>query len=172
MTPSKVFLGLGSNVEREIHLSLGLKMLEEHLTKIIRSPVFESASIDGVASPFYNLVIAGETYLDLPELIAWIKEIEDLHGRRCTPNQTKISLDIDLLFFNELVGTFGDTQLPRPEILERSYVLYPLYLLSPEKIHPLLGHSMSEIWSRKKVGPTLKMITNALHVRDYQNAAC
>lgn len=172
MTPSKVFLGLGSNVERNIHLTLGLKMLEEHLTKIISSPVFESASIDGIAPPFYNLVVTGETYLDLPEFMAWVKEIEDLHGRRSTPNQTKISLDIDILFFDDLVGTFGKTELPRPEILERSYVLYPLYLLSPEKIHPLLGQSISTIWSKRKVGPSLKMIGNALHAKDYQTAAC
>ncbi len=172
MIPSKVFLGLGSNVEREIHLSLGLKMLEEHLNKVISSPVFESASVDGIAPPFYNLVVSGDTYLPLSEFTAWIKEIENLHGRRATPNQTKISLDIDILFFDELIGKFDDTELPRPEILERSYVLYPLYLLSPEKIHPSLGESISDIWKKNKVGPALKMIANALHTKDYQTAAC
>lgn len=158
MTPCTVFLGLASNVERALHLSLALTMLEEHLHQPVCSPVFESACIEDRGPPFHNLVVTGQTRLPLAEFILWLKEIEQLHGRGATPDRAKVSLDIDILLFGDLAGRFAGIELPRPALLERAYMLYPLYLLAPDRIHPSTGTSMAELWHARQVGPALKAV--------------
>ncbi|NQD93612.1 2-amino-4-hydroxy-6-hydroxymethyldihydropteridine diphosphokinase [Pseudomonas sp. CrR25] len=149
-----VYLGLGSNVERETHIKIALKMLEEHLENIRCSPVYESISLDGNHPPFYNLVMSATTDLDLRGLVSWLKGIEHLHGRR-SGRQRLIALDIDLLLFDSLNGSFDGIQLPRAEILTRSFVLYPLQLLAPKLHHPGCDVPFAELWANRRPGPYL-----------------
>jgi 2-amino-4-hydroxy-6-hydroxymethyldihydropteridine diphosphokinase len=166
MPYSRIFLGLGSNVERDIHLSIGLTMLAEQLRGIRCSPVFESVSTDGSGPSFFNLVIAAETDLPLHVLVMWLKEIEYIHGRRANGRPDRVTLDIDLLLYDDWVGTFEGVELPRPEILKRSYVLYPLSLIAPKTIHPKVGLCFHALWRRKSVGPNLKLVTEQLQLMD------
>ncbi len=112
MTEHRVFLGVGSNVQRETHIDIALNMLGEHLHDMRCSPVYESASLDGEHPPFFNLVVSASTRLSARELIAWIKEIEELHGRR-RGQQTLIALDIDLLLFDDFAGLVEGVRVPR-----------------------------------------------------------
>jgi 2-amino-4-hydroxy-6-hydroxymethyldihydropteridine diphosphokinase len=172
MSCSRIFLGLGSNVEREAHLSIGLKMLEEHLKNIKCSPVFESASINSSGPAFFNFVLSAETELPLEKLIAWIKEIERAHGRRIFKHKNLVTLDIDLLMYNGFVGVFYGVELPRKEIIERAYIIYPLSLLAPSQTHPKIGISFSEIWHSRKVGPDLKLVKHSIHDHQMLAVAC
>lgn len=152
-----VYLGLGSNVEQEIHIEMALEMLEEHITCIRRSPVYESVSTDPRQGPFYNLVVGGSTELSLAELHDWIKDIELLHGRTGS-TQRFIPLDIDILLFDDLMGTHEGMELPRAEIIDRAFVLYPLQQLAPNLKHPSLGISFSELWRQLRPGPLLSPV--------------
>jgi len=154
MKHHQIYLGLGSNVERETHIEIALKMLEEHLENFRCSPVYESISLDGDHPPFYNLVVSATTNLDLPKLVAWLKGIEHLHGRR-SGMQRLIALDIDLLLFDGLTGDVDGIQLPRAEILTRSFVLYPLQLLAPKLNLPGCEVSLAELWLKLQPGPEL-----------------
>lgn len=167
MTTHNIYLGLGSNVERETHIEIALKMLEEHLENIRCSPVYESASVDGDQPPFYNLVMSATTDLDLRALVAWFKGIEHLHGRR-SGMQRLISLDIDLLLFDGLAGEIDGILLPRAEILTRSFVLYPLQLLAP-KLHPPGSEvSLAELWLKHQPGPELIPVRYPFGVAPFQ----
>lgn len=154
MQAHRIYLGLGSNIEREMHLEIALHMLEEHLQDMRCSPVYESVSEDAQQPPFYNLVVAATTTLEAGELIAWLKELEALHGRVRGP-QRLIALDIDLLLFDDLQGCIDDIELPRGEILTRAFVLYPLQLLAPRLLHPTVGTSMAQLWQARHPGPDL-----------------
>ena len=154
MQAHRIYLGLGSNIEREAHLEIALQMLEEHLHDIRCSPVYESASEDAQQPPFYNLVVAASTTLLVSELIAWLKELEQLHGRVPGP-QRLIALDIDLLLFDDLHGCIDGIELPRGEILTRSFVLYPLQLLAPRLVHPTAATPMAQLWQARRPGPDL-----------------
>ena len=157
MSCSQIFLGLGSNTERESHLSLRLAMLAEHLQGIRCSPVYESASATGLGSAFLNMVVAAETKLSLDEMLEWLKEIEAIHGRRLNSKAGRVTLDIDLLVYDDLVGTFNGVELPRPEILHRSYLLYPLSLLAPEGLHPGVNISYLALWENTPIEPQLTL---------------
>ncbi|MBC3377380.1 2-amino-4-hydroxy-6-hydroxymethyldihydropteridine diphosphokinase [Pseudomonas sp. SWRI92] len=167
MTHHQIYLGLGSNVERETHIEIALTMLEERLENIRCSPVYESISLDGDHPPFFNLVISASTDLSLRELIAWLKGIERLHGRR-SGMQRLIALDIDLLLFDSLTGNIDGIQLPRAEILTRSFVLYPLQLLAPKLHPPGCEVSLAELWLKLRPGPELMPVRYPFGIPPFQ----
>ncbi|WP_349975768.1 2-amino-4-hydroxy-6-hydroxymethyldihydropteridine diphosphokinase [Pseudomonas sp. WHRI 8519] len=170
MPAHHVYLGLGSNVEREIHIEMALQMLEEHISCLRRSPVYESVSIDPRQCPFYNLVVGGGTDLSLAELQAWIKDIELVHGRTGRA-QRLIPLDIDILLFDELTGLHEGIELPRTEMLDRAFVLYPLQQIAPHLKHPRLGVSFAELWRQLRPGPQLSSVRHPFGVSSFRLAS-
>lgn len=143
-----VFLGIGSNLERERHLGAGIRALGARFGTVQLSPVFESESVGFVGSPFFNLVAAVTTTLAVGELQQQLRAIEYAHGR--CPDQRKYSprtLDIDILTFGDLVGVVDGVVLPRPEILDNAFVLWPLALLAPDTLHPATGVSYARLWA-------------------------
>ncbi|MHA5861304.1 2-amino-4-hydroxy-6-hydroxymethyldihydropteridine diphosphokinase, partial [Pseudomonas aeruginosa] len=97
-----VYLGLGSNVERERHLHAGLDALAGFLHDLRCSPVFESEPVGIKSGPFFNLVVSARTDLPLAELSLRLKHIEADNGRYA-PERKGLPLDIDVLFYGDLV---------------------------------------------------------------------
>jgi len=148
---ARVFLGLGSNIERERYLTAGLDALEVLLGELSLSSVYDSPAIGFTGQPFLNMVIAADTGLTLDTLAARLRHIEHEHGR--PPDATRFSsrqLDIDILTYDELVGDFpaasGTIVLPRAEILENAFVLCPLAELAPHEQHPGVARTYAQLW--------------------------
>lgn len=135
MSLSTVYLGLGSNVDREAHLCAGLDALAAILTDMRCSPAFESKAVGIKSGPFINFVVSGQTALPLIELDRRLKFIEADNGRYA-PDRKGLPLDIDVLMYDDLHGNFDGLVLPRAEILKNAFVLWPLSLLAPELVHP------------------------------------
>ena len=81
MSLTQVYLGLGSNIERELHLCAGLDALASFLTDMRCSAVFESQPVGIKSGPFFNLVVSAYTDLSLTELDRRLKTIEAENGR-------------------------------------------------------------------------------------------
>ena len=111
MSLTRVFLGLGSNIEREPHLVAGLDALAGLLSDMRCSPVFESHAVGIKSGNFFNLVVVGDTELSLLELDRRLKFIEADNGRYA-PDRKGLPLDIDVLLFGEQVGNFNGLILP------------------------------------------------------------
>ncbi len=150
MSLTPVLLGLGSNIEREPHLRAGLDALADLLTDLRCSPVFESAAVGIKSGPFYNLVVAGQCALSLRDLDRRLKFIEADNGRYA-PDRKGLPLDIDVLLYGDLVGNFDGLILPRAEILRNAFVLRPLALLVPERLHPGEQRSFAELWQAAQI---------------------
>ncbi|UVE17398.1 2-amino-4-hydroxy-6-hydroxymethyldihydropteridine diphosphokinase [Pseudomonas sp. LS44] len=140
-----IYLGLGSNSEREPHIRAGLDALAGFLHGLRCSPVFESQAVGIKSGPFYNLVVAALTDLPLHELDRRLKSIEADNGRYA-PDRKGLPLDIDVLLYGDQVGNFDGLVLPRAEILKNAFVLWPLALLAPELVHPGAQRRIAEIW--------------------------
>ncbi len=142
----KVFLGIGSNIDKETAIYKALTLLDKAFGTLQISPVFESEAVGFDGENFYNLVVSFETTLQLSQIIDIYKEIEDKLGRdRSGPKFSARTLDIDPLLYGDNVSN-QPIILPREEILENAFVLWPLSLIAPTQKHPLTGKSFAEHW--------------------------
>ncbi|MNO83995.1 Bifunctional folate synthesis protein [compost metagenome] len=154
MSLNRVYLGLGSNVERERHLTAGLDALAVFLQDMQCSAVFESQAVGIKSGPFFNLVVTGLTDMPLMELDRRLKFIEADNGRYA-PERKGLPLDIDVLMYNDLHGSFDGLVLPRAEILKNAFVLWPLSLIAPELLHPGAGKTMGRLWEEAQIDQVL-----------------
>lgn len=156
---AKIYISLGSNIEREHHTRAGVRAMQAHFGRLELSSVYESEAVGFVGDAFYNLVAAAETELPVHEVNAVLRAIEDVHGRdRSGPRFSSRSLDLDLLLYDDLVLDENGLVLPRPEILKNAFVLWPLAEIAPERRHPLVKQCYRELWqafdkSREQLAP-------------------
>ena len=160
MSLTQVFLGLGSNVERETHLQAGLEALSGFLRDMRCSPVFESQPVGIKSGPFFNFVVSALTDLPLIELDRRLKFIEADNGRYA-PDRKGLPLDIDVLLYGDLVGNFDGLVLPRAEILKNAFVLWPLSLVAPDRVHPGVEKPFSTLWEEAQIDQVLAPVAFA-----------
>ena len=146
MTP--VYLGLGSNIDAERNIALGLREIEKRFGKPQVSPVYRAPAIGFDGEDFLNLVVRVDCALPALELIDQIEAIHDLAGRQRRADNKWVarSLDIDLLLYGDLVSPERPLRVPRSDVLEYAFVLKPLADLAPEERHPVTGLSFADHW--------------------------
>ena len=145
---TQVFLGLGSNFQREKNICAGLAALEKLFGKLIISPIYESESVGFKGSHFYNLVVSANTELTIAQLSEVLKKIENDNGRvRTGPKYSPRTLDIDILTYGNFVGVDTGIELPRAEITQNAFVLLPLSEIAPHEVHPQLQKTYADLWA-------------------------
>lgn len=144
---AKVYLGLGSNIDPEKNLRLGIRELQARYGEINTSAVYQSAAVGFEGPDFLNLVVSLDTDMAPGGVHDQIEAIHNMAGRsRGEEKYSSRPLDIDLLLYNDLVIDERPLRLPRSDILEFSFVLRPLAELAPELVHPVTGLTMAEHW--------------------------
>jgi 2-amino-4-hydroxy-6-hydroxymethyldihydropteridine diphosphokinase len=145
MSLTTVYLGLGSNSERERHLTAALDALTVLLGTLDCSPVFESEAVGITSDAFFNMVVRVQTDVPLAELCVQLKHIEADNGRYAA-DRKGLPLDIDILLYGDLAGDQDGLLLPRAEILKNAFVLWPLALLAPTIVHPVVKRDYATLW--------------------------
>ena len=141
----KVYIGIGSNIDREKNIPAGLQVLAQRFGKLFISPVYQCKSFGFEGDDFYNLVAAFITFREIDDVIAEIKEIEYEFGRtRKEARYSSRTLDIDLLLYGDLISE--QYYVPRQDIGKYAFVLKPLFDLEPDLKHPETGQTMAELW--------------------------
>ncbi|MCB1665785.1 MAG: 2-amino-4-hydroxy-6-hydroxymethyldihydropteridine diphosphokinase [Pseudomonadales bacterium] len=142
-----VALSLGSNISPERHLRDALDALESRYGYLRTSSVFESEAVGFAGANFLNMVVVLETDESLQALSRFLKEYEDRHGRvRSGPKASGRTVDIDILLYGEQCGSFEDVELPRPEIIENAFVLWPLAQLLGDEALPGTAMRIGDLW--------------------------
>lgn len=145
----RIYVGLGSNVDRERRLRQAVAALREQFGEVELSPVYDSAAVGFDGRNFLNLVAAFDSDLEAGELVAIFHRIETELGRdRSLPKFASRPIDLDLLLYGEQVIDIPGIRTPRPEILEYAFVLRPLQDLAPDLCHPENHESLAELWQR------------------------
>ncbi|RUO69928.1 2-amino-4-hydroxy-6-hydroxymethyldihydropteridine diphosphokinase [Pseudidiomarina salinarum] len=160
---ARVFLGIGSNREREYHIHAGVKALHDFFAaehKPLRvSRVFESAAVGFDGKPFYNLVAELSTSMSAAAVNQQCKVIEQRFGHQHSgPKFSPRTLDIDVLLYDQVISR-SPVQLPRDEILSNAFVLWPLAELAPTVQHPVTGKTFAEIWQNYRSAQQLEPIS-------------
>jgi 2-amino-4-hydroxy-6-hydroxymethyldihydropteridine diphosphokinase len=145
---AKIYISLGSNIDRDRNTRAGIKALRERFGELELSSVYESEAVGFEGDAFYNMVIACEISEDVHSANRALAEIEDAHGRnRSGPRFSSRTLDLDLLLYDDLVLDENGLKLPREEILKNAFVLWPLAEIAPERIHPVAQKTYAELWA-------------------------
>ncbi len=143
----RVYLGIGSNIDPQLHVALALDALAARFGSLCLSPVYESEAVGFAGDNFLNLVVGLDTTLSLDDLSRWLKALEARHGRTPqTPRFSARTLDLDILLYDDLAGDFGGIRLPRPEILANAFVLRPLADVAGDLRHPETGRCYADHW--------------------------
>lgn len=130
----EVWLGLGSNLgDRVATLDGGLRALAARGVAILAVSSLYATAPQGVADQpeFYNVVARAATALPPRAVLAAALAVEAAYGRQRTRRWGPRTLDIDLLFYDDLACADANLTLPHPRLWERAFVLAPLLELWP-----------------------------------------
>ncbi len=144
---ARVFISFGTNLgDREEKLRDAWRRVARVVDITRASAVYETEPWGVSAQPRYlNVVIEGETDLAPQELLRALKAIEQAMGRITGMRYGPRIIDLDILFYDNLVYKTPDLEIPHPRITERRFVLVPLTELAPDFLHPQVKRSMREL---------------------------
>ncbi len=142
-----IYIGLGSNLgNRKNNIEKTKYKLIENGIKIIESSsCYESLSWPNIKYPkFLNVVLKISTKMSPFELLHNCKNIEKSLGRKKGPKNSPRICDIDILDFNKKkIKTY--VTLPHPRLHKRNFVLFPLFELDKEWIHPVSNYNIKRL---------------------------
>ena len=147
MKEHTVYLALGSNLgDRLANLKQAIDSLTPQMEVKAKSSVYETPPWGYEDQPkFLNQVIKAKTYLDPEPLLKHLKRLEVALGRKESfPNGPRL-IDMDILFYDDLVLNNPSLVIPHPRLHERGFVLLPLMDISPDLVHPINQKSVREM---------------------------
>lgn len=144
---AKAYLLLGGNSgDRTSLLNSAVRKIAERAGKVIStSSVYETQpwGFDH-ETEFFNQLVLTETSLSPEKLMEKILEIEKELGRvRGEKRYTERTMDIDILFYDDLVINRKNLVIPHPKLHLRRFALEPLAEMDPGLVHPLLRKSIA-----------------------------
>jgi len=146
--PKVAFLSLGSNLgDRADYIRKALERLNLSGVTVRRvSSLYETEPVHYRAQPwFINCVAEVETKLSPRQLFKACKAVERALGRRPAIPQGPREIDIDILFYENVVVDSVALRIPHARLEERRFVLVPLCELRPEVCHPVSRRTAAEM---------------------------
>ena len=142
-----VYLALGTNLGNRLgNLNTAISSLTPQMNLKKKSHVYETAPWGFANQPaFLNQVVMVETYEGPERLLKHIKRLETALGRVPSFQNGPRLIDIDILFYDDLVLDKAPLVIPHPRLHERAFVLVPLADIAPDLVHPVLHKSVREM---------------------------
>lgn len=150
---SDAAIALGSNLpsafgDRAQNLYQAIERLRSLGTVTACSPFLDTAPVGILDQPrFLNAAVLLETILSPLDLLSALLSIERAMGRtrNDVPAKGPRIIDLDLLFYDQVILTTPTLTLPHPAIAERVFVLGPLAEIAPAWPHPITGRTVTQM---------------------------
>lgn len=139
---------MGSNLgDRTLYLQQARESINRQVGTLTRSSkVYETAAWGKTDQPnFLNQVLEVQTALTPEEVLQRINAIEQELGRVRHEHWGARFIDIDILFYDDLVLQTQRLTIPHPQLHLRRFTLLPLAELAPELKHQVLGKSINQL---------------------------
>jgi 2-amino-4-hydroxy-6-hydroxymethyldihydropteridine diphosphokinase len=143
------YIALGSNKgDRLLNLRRALQEISTDTNNLIleTSSIYETTPYGyKEQSNFYNAAIKLKTSYSLIELLDLLKSVEEKMGRKHEVKWGPREIDLDILFFNDVIFSNERITIPHKEAAKRDFVLIPLTEIAPDHYHPVLNQKISDI---------------------------
>ena len=142
-----VYIGIGSNLGNRINnIERAKHFLILNKINIIKSSCFyETLSWPDIKKPkFFNIVIQSDTKLSLKKLLSIFQSIEKKLGRKKKYKNDPRECDIDIISYRNKV-LYGPISVPHKRMHQRNFVLFPLYEIKKNWVHPKLKTNIKNL---------------------------
>ncbi|MBI1794729.1 MAG: 2-amino-4-hydroxy-6-hydroxymethyldihydropteridine diphosphokinase [Chloroflexi bacterium] len=142
-----IYLALGTNLgDRLANLRAAIDSFSPSIVHRQSSRVYETPPWGYTDQPaFLNMAVKCETDLDAESLLKRLKQIEVQVGREQSFRWGPRQIDIDILFYDDLVLESESLVIPHPRLHERAFVLVPLADIAPDYVHPVFKKTVTEL---------------------------
>lgn len=147
-SPTIAYIALGSNQKNRFdYLQKAVHLIFEKIGDIISvSKVYETPAMGFEGEDFLNACVKIKTRFSAEKILKKLLNIEKDLGRiRSNSGYQNRTLDLDLLFYEDLILNTDFLTLPHPRIAERKFVLKPLQDIAADFIHPKTHKSIEDL---------------------------
>ena len=154
----EAYIAVGSNMgDSRGHIAKALGQLEKHkdiqVTKV--SGLLETLPYGGVEQDnFVNGMFEIRTLLTPEELLWELHKIEASEGRERKIHWGPRTLDLDIIFYDDLIYSSEDLVIPHVDMENRYFVLKPLSELAPNFRHPITHKTVAQMLAELPVDIT------------------
>ncbi|RDU23877.1 2-amino-4-hydroxy-6-hydroxymethyldihydropteridine diphosphokinase [Anaerosacchariphilus polymeriproducens] len=144
-----VYVALGSNIgDKETYIRNAIQSIKEHpLCKDIRVSQLIETDPYGVTEQdnFLNGVLEVKTLLSPEKLLKFLQTLEEEAQRVRMIHWGPRTLDLDIIFYDQIIYESENLIIPHPDMQNRTFVLQPLSELSVGQRHPVLNKTVKQI---------------------------
>ncbi len=143
-----MYLLLGANLGDRIHtLRRAVDLIAERVGAITNaSGLYETAPWGVADQPTYlNQVLMVDTELKPEDVLTRTQAIEQELGRVRLEKWGARVIDIDILYYDQLILQTETLTIPHPYLHQRRFTLVPLADIAPDFVHPVLQKTTIEL---------------------------